>query len=104
MDPKELSENAWIDEERTRRIVGFVGGYLIADGALTLEELDRGLEQQLHLSAQGREMRLGQVLIEMGIITPDQLERAIQQQEHDEAEALKRAASVQERGSGHKEK
>jgi hypothetical protein len=100
LDPKELSGNAWIEEERTRRIIGFVGGYLIADSALTLEELDRGLEQQLRLSARGREMRLGQVLIEMGLVTRDQLERALKQQELDEAEALKRAASIQKHGGG----
>jgi hypothetical protein len=92
LNPQELSGSGWIEAERTRRIIGFIGGYLIADGALTLEGLDRGLEMQLRLSAQGRQIRLGQVLIEMGTITREQLGRALEYQAKEEAEALRRAA------------
>lgn len=77
------SDAEWIRHERTRRIVGFIGGYLLEDGAITLSDLDRGLDLQLHLASQGREMRLGEVLIEMNIITPEQLERALARQARD---------------------
>ena len=76
MDQNKPSNSEWIEEERTRRIVGFIGGYLVEDGAVTLADLDRGLDMQLRLAAQGRHVRLGQVLIEMGIITAEQLEHA----------------------------
>jgi hypothetical protein len=95
LDPQQTSGNGWIKEERRRRIVGFVGGYLIEDGAMTLEDLDRGLEMQLRLSAQGRQLRLGEVLIEMGIITREQLERALAHQAREESQALKRAVEEQ---------
>ena len=90
LDSKKQSGNKWVEQERTRRIIGFIGGYLIDDGALTLPDLDRGLERQLRLAAQGRQARLGEVLIEMGIITPEQLDGALKRQAKEEAEALKR--------------
>jgi hypothetical protein len=67
-----------------RRIVGFVGGYLIDMGAIALEDLDRGLEEQLRLAAQGRDVRVGQVLIELGLITPAQLQEALALQSREE--------------------
>lgn len=91
MDQNKPSNNEWIEAERTRRIVGFIGGYLVEDGAVTLADLDRGLDMQLRLAAQGRHVRLGQVLIEMGIITPEQLEHALARQAREESDALKRA-------------
>ncbi|MBI4786108.1 MAG: hypothetical protein HY782_03560 [Chloroflexi bacterium] len=95
MDSKKQSGNRWVEQERARRIIGFIGGYLIDDGALRLEDLDRGLEMQLRLAAQGRQARLGEVLIEMGIITREQLARALKRQAHEESDALKRAAEEQ---------
>lgn len=92
MEPKqEIGQPEWIEAERRRRIIGFIGGYLIDDGALTLPDLDRALVVQLRLQAQGRQMRLGEVLIEMGLITREQLTRALERQQREEAEALRRA-------------
>lgn len=91
MNPNLPGRSESIEEERTRRIIGFIGGYLVEDGAVTLADLDRGLDMQLRLAAQGRHIRLGQVLIEMGIITPEQLERALARQAREESDALKRA-------------
>ena len=92
MSSNERSDKEWVEKERTRRIVGFIGGYLIEDGACTLADLDRGLDRQLRLSAQGKQMRLGEVLIEMGIITRAQLERALERQAKEEADAKRRAS------------
>lgn len=92
MNAKQSDGNEWVKQERTRRIVGFIGGYLIEDGAITLADLDRGLELQLRLSADGRQVRLGEVLIEMGVLTREQLNRALARQSKEEADALARAA------------
>lgn len=67
---------ASIREERIRRIKGFISGYLFEAGAITLEQLDAALERQLELIAQGRPLRLGEVLVEMGAITREQLVQA----------------------------
>lgn len=74
----------WIKEERSRARAGFIGGYLIEDGALTLADLDHGLDRQLQLAALGREAPLGEVLIEMGLVTREQLERALARQAQDQ--------------------
>ncbi len=79
------ADRDWILQERKRRIVGFIGGYLLEDGALTTSDLDRGLEAQLRLAAQGRQVQLGQLLVEMGFITREQLEHALARQAKDEA-------------------
>ena len=63
---------------KKKRLIGFIGGYLIDDGALTLEELDDGLLQQLSLAQQGRAMRLGEVLVDLGYVTPKQVDRAVE--------------------------
>jgi hypothetical protein len=88
---KETGQSDWVEAERRRRIVGFIGGYLIDDGALTLGDLDRALGVQLRLSTQGRQVRLGEVLIDMGLITEEQLTRALERQQREESEALRRA-------------
>ncbi len=80
---KQPPSNKWITDERSRPIAGFIGSYLIADGALTLAGLDRGLERQLQLSGHGRPMLLGEVLIEMGLITREQLDHALGRQARD---------------------
>lgn len=73
--------------KKKRRLVGFIGGYLIDDGALTLDELDRGILRQMDLAQQGHVTRLGQVLVEMGYITTEQLDRALKRHARDLAHA-----------------
>jgi hypothetical protein len=93
MEPnQDIGQPEWIESERRRRIVGFIGGYLIDDGVLTLKDLDRALQVQLRLHAQGRQVRLGEVMIEMGLITREQLTRALERQQREETEALRRAS------------
>ncbi len=70
---------------KKKRLIGFIGGYLIDDGVLTLEELDRGLVRQMNLALHGHGRRLGQVLMEMGFITLQELERAVKRQARDKA-------------------
>ncbi len=64
-------------EDRVRRISGFISGHLIAEGLITLEQLDAALERQLSLAAQGETRRLGEVLVEIGAVSPQALERAL---------------------------
>ena len=75
---------AQIKKEK-KRFIGFVGGYLIDDGVLTLEQLDRGIVRQIRLAEQGQVTKLGQVLIDLGYITPTDLARALQQRAADQA-------------------
>ena len=63
-----------------KRLNGFIGGYLIDDGALQIEDLDLGLIRQIELALDGRPARLGEVLVQLGLITLPQLEQAIQRQ------------------------
>lgn len=72
--------------ERDRRIKGFITGYLLEDGVLTLEQLDSALEHQLELTVQGRSLTLGDVLVEMGMVTREQLERVRARQWTEEVE------------------
>ncbi len=92
----------WVKKERARRIVGFVGGYLIEMGIITLEDLDRGLEEQLGYAAQGRELRLGEVLIQMGKVTREQLERALKMQAQAETRRLRNALEAVKKRGGKK--
>ena len=39
-----------------KKFIGFIGGYLIDDGVLTLEELDRGILRQMRLAEEGAAM------------------------------------------------
>jgi hypothetical protein len=73
--------------ERKRRIKGFISGYLLESGLITIEQLDMGLERQLELIVQGRVLRLGEVLVETGAITREQLEQAQTRMWTDEVEA-----------------
>ncbi len=97
-----MNDAEWLKTERMRRIVGFVGGYLIEIGAMTLEDLDKGLEEQLRFAAQGKELRLGEVLIQMGKISRAQLERALKLQAQEETQRLRRALVSAKRGAGKK--
>ena len=76
-----------VEEERARRINGFICGYLLEAGRITLEQLDAALERQLALVAQGRTLRLGEVLVEMGAISGEDLERVLVEQSLERADA-----------------
>ena len=64
-------------------VVGFIGGYLIEQGALTLQQLDQALLKQLKLAARGEILSVGAVLIRLGYITAAELARAEQRQKAD---------------------
>ncbi len=66
-----------MNDERKLAIPGFIGGYLYEAGWITLEQLDAALDRQLELGAQGRSLRLGEVLVEMGAISREQLDRVL---------------------------
>jgi hypothetical protein len=82
--------------ERMRPIRGFIGGCLFEAGLITLEQLDAALERQLELIAQGRSMRLGEVLVQMGAVTREQLEQA-QSRQWTEEEETRPAAEEDDR-------
>jgi hypothetical protein len=83
-------------EDRTRRIKGFIGGYLFEAGLITLEQLDKALERQLELIAQGRPLRLGEVLVEMGAVTREQLDQ-VQNRDSMDGERARPAQRDEER-------
>ena len=76
-----------------KKFIGFIGGYLIDDGALTLEELDRGILRQMRLAEQGQITKLGQVLIDMGYISQVDLARAMERHSTDEARSKSKGGS-----------
>ena len=67
-----------------RKFIGFIGGYLIEDGVLTLEQLDRGLLRQLNLAEAGRSVHLEQVLIDLGYVTKQDIARATERRRRDQ--------------------
>lgn len=75
---------AQIKKEK-KKFIGFIGGYLIEDGALTLEQLDRGLLQQLNLAEAGHLVRLEQVLMDLGFIALPDVVRAMERHQKDQA-------------------
>ena len=68
-----------------KKFVGFIGGYLIDAGVLTLEQLDRGILRQIRLAEEGQVTKLGQVLIDLGYITRADLARAIERRTSDQS-------------------
>jgi hypothetical protein len=68
-----------------RKFIGFIGGYLIDAGVLTLEELDRGILQQLRLAEEGQVAKLGEILIDLRYITRADLTNAMQHRASDQA-------------------
>ncbi len=74
-----------MSDDRKQVIPGFIGGYLYEAGWITVEQLDAALDRQLDLNAQGRTLRLGEVLVEMGAISQRQLEQALDRQAVDKA-------------------
>jgi len=75
---------AQIKKEK-KKFIGFIGGYLIDAGVLTLEQLDRGILRQIRLAEEGRVSKLGEVLIDLGYITQTDLARAMQHRQSDQA-------------------
>lgn len=75
-----------------KRFVGFIGGYLIDDGALTLEQLDDGILRQIRLAEEGKATKLGEVLIDLGFITRADLKHAIQRRVADQSKKAKTPA------------
>jgi hypothetical protein len=73
---------AQIKKEK-KRFIGFIGGYLIDDGVLTLEQLDRGLLQQMTLAEGGHLMRLEEVLMDLGYISQPDVVRALERYQKD---------------------
>ncbi len=67
----------------TQRLIGFIGGYLVDQGTITLEQLDQALIQQVELALQGEKLSIGQVLQRLGYVTPQELARAARRQQHD---------------------
>lgn len=63
-----------------RRTSKPLGEYLIDDGALADEDLQRALAQQHELHAKGERKRIGEVLLDMRLVTRDQLQRAVDRQ------------------------
>lgn len=82
---------AQIKKEK-KKFIGFIGGYLIDDRVLTLEQLDRGILRQMYLAEEGRVIKLGQVLVEMGFVTQADLARAMERHAADQVH-LKKPAS-----------
>ena len=60
-----------------------LGEYLIEDGVLTKEQVDRALARQREMSARGDTKRLGDIALEMGLITREQLQSAVARQQKD---------------------
>jgi len=73
-------KTARLDSER---LIGFIGGYLIDQGTITLEQLDRALIYQVELALQGEKLSIGQVLQQLGYVTPQELARAARRQQQD---------------------
>lgn len=58
----------------------FLGEYLVAEGVITLAQLESVLAEQMRLGLQGQRAALGSLLIRNKIIEPDQLNRVLEQQ------------------------
>lgn len=58
-----------------------LGEYLIEDGVLTEEQMQRALARQHEVHASGERKRIGDVLLEMRLVTEDQLQEALDRQQ-----------------------
>ena len=58
-----------------------LGEYLVEDGALTEEQMQRALARQHELQARGDRKRIGDVLLELGLVTAEQLQAALDRQQ-----------------------
>ncbi len=75
-----------LEQIDSKRLVGFIGGYLVAQGSITLEQLDHALLFQMELAERGEKLTLAQVLQRLGYVTPQELARAIKRQQRDLAD------------------
>ncbi len=64
-------------------IVGFIGGYLIDQGTITLEQLDAALLYQLRLAESGENASLEDVLVRLRMATAQDIARAEEKHRHD---------------------
>ncbi len=63
-----------------------IGEYLIAEGKITNDQLQKALEMQANSISGGRMPLLGTVLVEMGAISERDLTATLEQQERDKRE------------------
>lgn len=64
-------------------VVGFVGGYLVEQGTLTLDQLDAALLYQLHLAESGENATLAEVLLRLRMASNEDIARAEQAHQRD---------------------
>ena len=81
-------------------MIGMIGGYLIEDSVLTLEQLDAGLAYQYQMGAQGQVKKLGEVLVELNFVTAEQLQSALQRQGRDSGKLRTTKESLRSRLGG----
>lgn len=60
-----------------------LGEYLVEDGVLTQDQVERALAMQRQRAARGQRTHLGEALVEMHLATADQIQRALDRQRHD---------------------
>ncbi len=78
-------KNPFRKHDERKRIVGFVGGYLVSQGSITLEQLDVALLHQVQMAQSGEKISLGQILLRLGYVTRSELERAMAKHQRDRA-------------------
>lgn len=64
-------------------IVGFIGGYLIDQGTLTLEQLDTALLYQIRLAETGEHVPLEDALMRLRLADKGDIASAKARQQHD---------------------
>lgn len=64
-------------------IVGFIGGYLIDQGTLTLEQLDAALLYQLRLAETGEHLPLEDALVRLRLADEQDIASAREKQQRD---------------------
>jgi hypothetical protein len=60
-----------------------IGEYLIADGLITPEQLEQGLQKQAALTERGHMPLLGTVLVQLGAVQEQDLAFALEEQERE---------------------
>ncbi len=71
------------NNRRHSGIVGFIGGYLIDQGTLTLEQLDTALLHQLRLAETGENVPLEDVLLRLRMATDQEIASAREKHRRD---------------------
>ncbi len=70
-------------ESVSERAMRPLGQYLVKDGVLTRDQVERALALQRQRAARGQQTHFGEVLVEMHLATADQIQRALDRQRHD---------------------